>query len=237
MPKMAKIAAANEPTAIYLFVCILFLLSLSCRIGVYRFPTHISQEPRNIRLFWKNGRGRSRISRISSCTFGFSPARAQSLSAPKSREPLRLRLRFFTAFLGPEDAQFPLRSKIASEWRFSLRLLNGENAGKVNFCTGTGRKAFFEFFSAWFWTPPGTYAFTAKKGKFICTGHFFPHGMAFLEKRGGLVPVYVFIFPGMVPLRKYIAINGDASFWCIQLSLRGWSRVKMEPSVLLAFFS
>ena len=52
----------------------------------------------------------------------------------------------------------------------------------------------FRIFSAWFWTPPGTYAFTAKKGKFICTGHFFPHGMAFLEKRGGLVPVYVFIF-------------------------------------------
>ena len=24
---------------------------------------------------------------------------------------------------------------------------------------------------------------------------FFPHGMAFLEKRGGLVPVHVFIFP------------------------------------------
>ena len=33
--------------------------------------------------------------------------------------------------------------------------------------------------------PPGTYAFTAKKGKFICTGQFFPHGMAFLGKRGG----------------------------------------------------
>ena len=48
--------------------------------------------------------------------------------------------------------------------------------------------------------PPGTYAFTAKKGKFICTGHVFPHGMAFLEKRGGLVPVNVFIFPGVLVL-------------------------------------
>ena len=67
--------------------------------------------------------------------------------------------------------------------------------GKVNFCTGTGRKAFFEFFSAWFWTPPGTYAFTAKKGKFICTGLFFPHGMAFLEKKGGTGAGIRFYFP------------------------------------------
>ena len=68
--------------------------------------------------------------------------------------------------------------------------------GKVNFCTGTGRKAFFRiFFRLILDPPPGTYALTAKKGKFICTGHFFPYGMAFLEKRGGLVPVYVFIFP------------------------------------------
>ena len=53
----------------------------------------------------------------------------------------------------------------------------------------------FRIFFGLILDPPGTYAFTAKKGKFICTGHFFPHGMAFLEKRGGLVPVYVFIFP------------------------------------------
>ena len=36
-----------------------------------------------------------------------------------------------------------------------------------------------------------------KKGKFIGTGHFFPHCMAFLEKWGGPVPVYVFLFPVM----------------------------------------
>ena len=41
--------------------------------------------------------------------------------------------------------------------------------------------------------PPGTYAFAAKKGKFICTGHFFPHGMAFLEK-GGDWCRYTFLF-------------------------------------------
>ena len=86
-------------------------------------------------------------------------------------------------------------------------------AGKVNFCTGTGRKAFFEFF---FRPdsgppPPGTYAFTAKKGKFICTGHFFPHGMAFLEKRGGLVPVYVFIFPEGDSSRRTCVPESSAS--------------------------
>ena len=43
--------------------------------------------------------------------------------------------------------------------------------------------------------PPGTYAFTAKKGKFICTGHFFPHGMAFLEKKGGTGAGIRFYFP------------------------------------------
>ena len=57
----------------------------------------------------------------------------------------------------------------------------------------------FRIFFGLILDPPGTYAFTAKKGKFICTGHFFPHGMAFLEKRGGLVPVYVFIFPAVGP--------------------------------------
>ena len=55
----------------------------------------------------------------------------------------------------------------------------------------------FRIFFGLILDPPGTYAFTAKKGKFICTGHFFPRGMAFLEKRGGLVPVYVLIFDSM----------------------------------------
>ena len=41
-------------------------------------------------------------------------------------------------------------------------------------------------------SPPATYASTAKKGKFIRTGHFIPHCMAFLEKGGELVLVYVF---------------------------------------------
>ena len=44
----------------------------------------------------------------------------------------------------------------------------------------------FRCFLARFWAPPGTYASTAtKKGKFIGTGHFFPHCMGFLEIGGG----------------------------------------------------
>ena len=34
-----------------------------------------------------------------------------------------------------------------------------------------------------------------KKANSFVPAILFPHGMAFLEKRGGLVPVYVFIFP------------------------------------------
>ena len=52
--------------------------------------------------------------------------------------------------------------------------------------------------------PPVHMLLQRKKGKFICTGHFFPHGMAFLEKRGGLVPVYVFIFPAAMPQKKTV---------------------------------
>ena len=45
--------------------------------------------------------------------------------------------------------------------------------------------------------PPGTHAFTAKKGKFEYRKKaiFFPMRHGLLEKRGGLVPAYVFIFP------------------------------------------
>ena len=69
--------------------------------------------------------------------------------------------------------------------------------------------------------PPGTYAFTAKKGKFICTGHFFPHGMAFLEKRGGLVPVYVFIFP------VFLAPKGAQS----EARWNFWSRLRSSIEI------
>ena len=44
--------------------------------------------------------------------------------------------------------------------------------------------------------PPATYASAAKKGKFIGTGHVFPHCMAFLEKRGGVAGTGIrFSFP------------------------------------------
>ena len=66
-------------------------------------------------------------------------------------------------------------------------------AGRVDFRTGTGRKAFFDFFRPDSEPPPVHMFLQRKKGKFIGTGHFFPHCFSFLEKkRGGLVLVYVF---------------------------------------------
>ena len=70
----------------------------------------------------------------------------------------------------------------------------------------------FRIFLAWFWTPPGTYAFTAKKGKFICTGHFFPHGMAFLEKKGGNDAGIRFHFPCDWGSERY-KTHAIAGFW------------------------
>ena len=69
--------------------------------------------------------------------------------------------------------------------------------GEVDFGTGTGRKAFLENFQPDS-GPPRTFASTATKGKFIGTGHFFPRGMAFLEKGEGLILVYVFLFPALL---------------------------------------
>ena len=66
---------------------------------------------------------------------------------------------------------------------------------KVDFGTGTGRKAFFDFFRPDSGPPLLHKLLQRKKGKFIGTGHFFPHCVAFFEKGGGLVLVYVFLFP------------------------------------------
>ena len=43
--------------------------------------------------------------------------------------------------------------------------------------------------------PPVHMLLQRKKANSFVPAIFFSHGMAFLEKRGGLVPVYVFIFP------------------------------------------
>ena len=43
--------------------------------------------------------------------------------------------------------------------------------------------------------PPVHMLLQRKKANSFAPAIFFPHGMALLEKRGGLVPVYVFIFP------------------------------------------
>ena len=47
--------------------------------------------------------------------------------------------------------------------------------------------------------PPRYICFYSEKRQIHLYRPFFPHGMAFLEKRGGLVPVFVFIFPGGLP--------------------------------------
>ena len=56
----------------------------------------------------------------------------------------------------------------------------------VDFGTGTGWKSFFDFFFGLILDPPppGTSASTAKKGKFIGTGHFFPPWLGLFRKRG-----------------------------------------------------
>ena len=60
--------------------------------------------------------------------------------------------------------------------RFALRIARPSKVtGKIDFGTGTGWKAFFDFFfSLILDPPPGTCASTAKKGNFIGTGHSFP---------------------------------------------------------------
>ena len=81
---------------------------------------------------------------------------------------------------------------------FTSALLQGScSDGKVNFCTGTGRKAFFEIFSAWFWTPPppGTYAFTAKKRQIHLYRPFFSPWHGLFRKKGGTGAGIRFYFP------------------------------------------
>ena len=70
-------------------------------------------------------------------------------------------------------------------------LPNPLTLGKVDFGTGTGGKAFYDFFFGLILDPLGTYASTAKKGNSLVPAFFSPlHGL--LEKWEGLVLVYVF---------------------------------------------
>ena len=58
--------------------------------------------------------------------------------------------------------------------------------GKVNFCTGTGRKAFFShFFGLILDPPPGTYASTAKKRQIHLYRPFFSPLHGLFRKKGG----------------------------------------------------
>ena len=72
-------------------------------------------------------------------------------------------------------------------------------SGKVDFGTGTGQKAFFDFFGGLILDPPRYICFYSEKRQIRWYRPFFPHCMAFLEKGEGLVPVYVFLCPVFLP--------------------------------------
>ena len=86
--------------------------------------------------------------------------------------------------------------------------LDVPKTGKVNFCTGTGRKAFFEFFSAWFWTPPGTNAFTAKKRQIHLYRPFFSPWHGLFRKKGGTGAGIRFHFPCQLDMPKRVFVVG-----------------------------
>ena len=73
---------------------------------------------------------------------------------------------------------------------------NEKAHGKVNFCTGTGREGIFRIFFGLILDPPPRYIclYSEKRQIHLYRPFFSPwHGL--FRKRGGLVPVYVFIFP------------------------------------------
>ena len=99
----------------------------------------------------------------------------------------------------------------------TLSLFHGfkkPKTGKVDFCAGTGRKAFFDFFSGQILDPsPSSYAFTAKiKGKFTRTDLFSPwHGL--FRQSGGDWYWFSFFFslendPFFAPLSKTLSAKG-----------------------------
>ena len=54
-----------------------------------------------------------------------------------------------------------------------------------------------------------------KKANSFVPAIFFPHCMAFLEKRGGLVPVYVFLFLATVPVSgSWATLQVDSDCVC-----------------------
>ena len=119
-------------------------------------------------------------------------------------------------FTFPVQPASDLRSHRFESLRFQLRFQPSCLAfftGKVIFCTGTGRKAFFRIFFGLILDPPpppspGTYASTAKKKQIRLYRPFFPIAWPFLKKRGGLVPVYVFLFPVLHAIRGCSFVRG-----------------------------
>ena len=74
-------------------------------------------------------------------------------------------------------------------------------SGKVNFCTGTGRKAFFRIFFGLILDPPPVHMLLQrKKANSFVPAIFSPlHGL--FRKKGGTGTVYVFLFPAILTSR------------------------------------
>ena len=68
-------------------------------------------------------------------------------------------------------------------------------AGKVNFCTGTGRKAFFEFFFGLILDPPRYICFYSEKRQIHLYRPFFPPLHGLFRKKGGTGTGIRFSFP------------------------------------------
>ena len=68
-------------------------------------------------------------------------------------------------------------------------------SGKVNFCTGTGRKAFFEFFRPDSGPPPRYICFYSEKGQIHLYRPFFSPWHGLFRKKGGTGAGIRFYFP------------------------------------------
>ena len=92
------------------------------------------------------------------------------------------------------------RNRRDSNHQHSLAVIS-HPPGKVNFCTGTGRKAFFRIIFGLILNPPRYICFYSEKRQIHLYRPFFPHCMAFLEKRGDWYR-YTFLFSLPPPPKK-----------------------------------
>ena len=85
----------------------------------------------------------------------------------------------------------------------------------------------FRIFFGLILDPPRYICFYSEKRQIHLYRPFFPHGMAFLEKKGGLVPVYVFIFPATqywqaIVARNFVALEEVGRRVCGTVRLPVW---------------